>query len=441
VLVIWLALIAFSVATGLLNVALGWNGLALSIGGLALSVTVYPPFVVAVLLALVLGPMWGMVPLYLANLTSALASGMSVLTGAVFALAGPLEIAILWGSMVLLGVRPGLSTCRDRVLFGFLGLIAPTASSLATPLWNAAHQLDLLQGQQVWRGWVVGDLLQLILIAGPALYWGHNRAQKWLQNQLSAAPQPAPSYRTALPVVVSVFVMLGILMSLGVSHLAATLGISPEARTETGELLTQRLTEILVFLGVLFVVLLITTVLFTLALARRGESEHEVAQRDGLTGCFNRRAFKELFAAESARNARLALPLSVMVLDADDFKGINDRHGHEVGDRALWSLARRVQGVIRETDYLFRWGGDEFVLLLPHTDPEHARNLAERIRSDVAGSPLLNDDGAGPVRLTMSIGVTGRLSPPFEERSMLLLADQAMYQAKRQGSNRVELGL
>lgn len=433
----WLVLVAFCVATGVLNVALGWNGLAFEVLGLPLSVTVYPPFVVAVLLALTLGPAWGIIPLYLANIASGLASGMEPATAALFALAGPVEIAVLWGSMVLLNVHPGLATWRDRLLFVTVGLIAPTASSLAAPIWNAAQQLDLAGGQRIWRGWVLGDLVQLVVLAGPLLYACHAGYTRWLQNRLGRAPEPAPGYRTALPVVVSVFVMLGVLMLLGVTALFSTLGIAPDARTATGELLMPRLVEILVFLGVLFVVLLLTTVLFTAALVRRGERERQVAKHDTLTGCLNRRAFREVFTAESVRATRLRLPVSVMMLDADDFKGLNDRHGHEAGDRALKRLAERIQSVIRETDYLFRWGGEEFVLLLPHTDADHAVSLAERIRAEMAAHPVLTDPEEGGVQLTVSIGVAGRNAPPFEEQDLLLKADEALYAAKRSGRNRV----
>ena len=139
VLMVWLGLIVLSVVMGLLNVVYGWNGLAFTIAGLPLSVTVYPPFVVAVLLALWVGPAWGIVPLYLANLTSALASGMAASMAGLFAFAGPVEIAVLWGSMALLNVSPSLPNWRDRGLFVLIGLIAPTASSLATPIWKLIY--------------------------------------------------------------------------------------------------------------------------------------------------------------------------------------------------------------------------------------------------------------------------------------------------------------
>ena len=158
-------------------------------------------------------------------------------------------------------------------------------------------------------------------------------------------------------------------------------------RTESGELLRLRLFEIQFFLGLLVAALILATGVFSTALARMSERQRGLARRESLTGCFNRRAFYELFPRESDRSRRLAQGIAVVFLDVDHFKGINDRLGHEMGDRVLQQLALRVQGVIRETDLLFRWGGEEFVILLSHTAPDDAFSLAERVRAAIADRP------------------------------------------------------
>ena len=131
--------------------------------------------------------------------------------------------------------------------------------------------------------------------------------------------------------------------------------------------------------------LTVATGVFSNVLARMGERQRRLSRRESLTGCFNRRAFYELFPRESERARRLGQGLSLVFLDIDHFKSINDRFGHETGDRVLQQLASRLRFIIRETDLLFRWGGEEFVILLAHTGPTEAQALAERIRAAVAG--------------------------------------------------------
>ena len=118
------------------------------------------------------------------------------------------------------------------------------------------------------------------------------------------------------------------------------------------------------FLGVLVAALTVATGVFSNVLARMGERQRRLSRRESLTGCFNRRAFYELFPRESERARRLGQGLALVFLDIDHFKSINDRFGHETGDRVLQQLAARLRCIIRETDLLFRWGGEEFVILL-----------------------------------------------------------------------------
>ncbi len=161
--------------------------------------------------------------------------------------------------------------------------------------------------------------------------------------------------------------------------------------------------------------------------------EH-LASYDPLTGLFNRRAFftqaQPLFAALMARQ----LPVSVIMLDADYFKRINDQYGHQTGDRALASLAAAIQAVVREGDLVCRYGGEEFVLMLPETDQNDALKAAERLRGSVQDTPL--PAGTALIHITISLGVA--TTGPTGENSLdrlLTLADQALYQAKNSGRN------
>jgi len=173
-------------------------------------------------------------------------------------------------------------------------------------------------------------------------------------------------------------------------------------------------------------------------LARMGERQRRLSRRESLTGCFNRRAFYELFPREVERARRLGQGVAVVFLDIDHFKNINDRHGHEAGDRVLQQLAARLRGIIRETDLLFRWGGEEFVILLPHTGVDEAAALGERIRAAVADRPFAAGDSHHTVAVTVSVGVAGTGEGPANPDALLARADAACYRAKEAGRNRVE---
>ena len=123
-----------------------WNGLPLRLGAFELPVTIYPPFVLSLLAAIWLGPTWGLVPAYAANLAGALVSGLSPWTALLFALAGALEVLIFWGSMVTLNISPDLRRFRDFGRFFLVCLIAPITASLAILLWNTARGLDTTDG-------------------------------------------------------------------------------------------------------------------------------------------------------------------------------------------------------------------------------------------------------------------------------------------------------
>lgn len=156
------------------------------------------------------------------------------------------------------------------------------------------------------------------------------------------------------------------------------------------------------------------------------------ASTDPLTGVANRRRLDDELGWLIAQARRHDQPFSVMLIDLDCFKTINDTHGHEVGDRVLVECVDRLQASIREADLVGRWGGEEFLLLAPFTDHEAACALAERCRRAIASSPMQH---AG-VTVTTSLGVAS-LRPDDDARALLRRADLALYTAKRDGRDRV----
>lgn len=158
------------------------------------------------------------------------------------------------------------------------------------------------------------------------------------------------------------------------------------------------------------------------------------ALTDPLTHAPNRMALESTLHREVEFSQRNKTPLSMVVLDIDHFKRINDRFGHQAGDQVLKAVAQRAQEKIRTCDYLFRYGGEEFVILLSSTDLEEARSISERVRAGIA---KLNHGEQPELQVTASFGVA-TMKPTESARDLFRRADQAMYQAKANGRNRIE---
>jgi diguanylate cyclase (GGDEF)-like protein len=169
--------------------------------------------------------------------------------------------------------------------------------------------------------------------------------------------------------------------------------------------------------------------------ARAFDRMRDSAERDALTGLYNRRAFDRLFGAEAVRFERYGRPLCLFILDLDHFKAINDTVGHEAGDEVLRRAARTAAACIRETDMAARFGGEEFVVLLPETGLDAALKVAERIRSAIGGAPMTWR--GSPVPVTVSIGVASCPEHVTLPAALLAAADAALYRAKASGRNLV----
>ncbi|MDW3686643.1 GGDEF domain-containing protein [Cupriavidus sp. CV2] len=175
--------------------------------------------------------------------------------------------------------------------------------------------------------------------------------------------------------------------------------------------------------------------LLTVSERLRAEFEY-LAQRDDLTGVLNRRAVLHAGSSELKNRRGSGQPLSLLLMDIDHFKRINDQHGHLVGDRVLAHFAQTVGQALRYTDYLGRFGGEEFVVLLPHTGMEAALAMAERVRQAVEQQSVI----AGQPTCTASLGLASIEAGEATLDELLARADLALYRAKADGRNRVEAG-
>jgi len=157
------------------------------------------------------------------------------------------------------------------------------------------------------------------------------------------------------------------------------------------------------------------------------------AHTDPLTGLANRRHFMEVAEAELARSRRYDTPLSMLMIDIDHFKEVNDAYGHRAGDRVLQQLARTCQEILREVDVAGRVGGEEFAILLPETEVEGAFEVAERLRTAVAAAEVPREEGL-PIRITVSVGVAA-IDGSTNLDTLMSQADDALYDAKHCGRN------
>lgn len=196
------------------------------------------------------------------------------------------------------------------------------------------------------------------------------------------------------------------------------------------------------FLGACFVWLTTNLSLRTMMIVIHISSLEREVLTDPLTGAFNRRHMDQRLAEEVAGALRYDLPLSVLLVDIDRFKSINDTLGHQAGDQALITLTKIARDVLRTTDVLTRYGGEEFLVIAPHTPADGALQLAERLRERIAGSQfvLSGEQAQVETRVTISVGVASLTDDVLDVDSLVRVADGNLYRAKQEGRNRVIAG-
>ena len=163
----------------------------------------------------------------------------------------------------------------------------------------------------------------------------------------------------------------------------------------------------------------------------------ENSVRDGLTGCFNRTHAVEVLDAELRRARRSKLPLSLLMFDLDNFKSINDRHGHLCGDAVLAAIGAIMKSELRGSDVKCRYGGDEFMVILPDTPVGGARQVSDNLRRAIAERPVVWNDGQ--ITVTASFGITAVNTADHDPRSAIARADSALYRAKQTGRNAIQV--
>lgn len=229
---------------------------------------------------------------------------------------------------------------------------------------------------------------------------------------------------------VSMLLVMFLLRSLSIA-----LDLQPAQPLNAGGLLNT-----MTFVATYLAVVMLAFGFVLAAMESTAEQNRRLAMEDVLTGLPNRRAMMDILQHRIGASRRSGRPLTVLALDIDHFKNVNDRYGHPAGDEVLRNFAATIKQRLRAQDIAGRVGGEEFLVILPDTDPAGGVALAEALREAVATTPLRADGHT--VTLTVSIGVHGvtEIGADFDDTDLIRRADSALYRAKQSGRNRVELG-
>ncbi|MEV6300492.1 GGDEF domain-containing protein [Actinoplanes sp. NPDC051861] len=302
---------------------------------------------------------------------------------------------IVVGARLMLGAGPRTTSLRLIGAYLVMVLFADTMYSVQSlnGTYQAANFLDVF--------WIAGSFL----MAGAVL---HPRAALMIKPSNAATPDATTSRLLLLAVAAMV---------------APTSLLILDARTGEPHVSAAAIVCNVLFLLVLF------------RMTGLVRAQRLAAITDGLTGLRSRRYFEESLGNEGARAARYHLPLSMLLLDIDHFKQVNDTYGHNGGDRVLVEVTHRLGELIRPGDVVARYGGEEFAVLLPNTGPAQAREIAERIRRGVSSAPIAVAE-TRMSKVTVSVGIAGMPASATTDE-LVLAADRALYAAKNAGRNRV----
>lgn len=453
VLAAWLLSVALSIVLGLVTVVQQWSGLPLSFGGLDIYVTVYPPLLICLWWALNFGWWWGAIPAYLATLSLALYAGMPWAWALLFACANPLGFAVLVLGYRAIAVSRGLRTLDSLLVYIHLAFVASVFGSAGALVWCYTNRIDTTAALAIWQGWWLGAFLQSVLLVGPLLYLSWPAMSRWQIRNPAYLSLDATQPRLRVLRLIAVM-LLGVLaygfvtIGLGNSRVeGATKGGDTIAITQAAEILGATswafywifalIILFLAFFGYRFFMHWHTLSSELIIKLEQANAELAVmARTDALSGLNNRRV-SEQYIQEQWKRALRGESSGLLMIDIDHFKNINDQHGHDAGDAVIRALAQQLRIQLRGIDIAGRWGGEEFVVVLPNTDRDGMLKLAERLREQVGRSPVRY--GQRDIAYSVSIGAS-MISPDDRSAEMALKrADQSLYTAKQQGRNRTVL--
>lgn len=341
-----------------------------------------------------------------------------------------LSIGHLLGNLALTGsewVKPEVAVAlgNTAVMIGYSLILLGIQQHLRRPLWVVPLGLVVvlvliaglfwpaMYGDTVFRVSLLTAIYLVLSVAASTFLWRTD-------------DEPLKPYRRAVATVIMVNILLLLLRTLYIAFTGES-GDPPLASMPV---------MVPVFLSSMLFYMALNVALALMLFRRKEVHLRHLARHDALTGLLNRYSLDEYAGRELARASRGDAPLSLVVLDLDDFKRINDTHGHAAGDQVLVETARRVRHTIRAGDIPFRVGGEEFLVMLPGAATAEAMHIADRLRQTLADTRMLFQNELA--RVSVSVGVV-TFDPVHDDWERLLRrADQALYRAKRRGRNRVE---
>ncbi len=452
---LWLALCTVTIPSGMLTRVFEWTGLAIELGGVTVHLTVYLPLLICVPLVLWYGFLWAAIPAYFSTFLVAVLGNMPTPWLWIFPLANPLGLAMFTLMYRVSSLRSDVRGSTSIAGFSAIALVAALAGSAGAFVWVYANRVGVNTAYPVWQGWWLGGWLQALCFTLPTLWLLSPTIERWLAPiKPKRSLQRRDFSHRLLPAIVSVVVVLVTYVT--AARLFSLKQFEAAAASIGDPAVAQQMLNSIDSLSYPLYVLAATLVAIgffgyraamywnhTLLKANDLLKEHnleleKLATTDTLTGVYNRRKVLELLHAEFERAKRNGLDLGVMMIDADSFKRVNDTYGHLVGDEVITGLAGRLQSELREYDLLGRYGGEEFIAILPQTVHEQTRVIAERIRAAVAAEPL--ETSAGPLSMTVSLGFATLRAEDPDENGQLDRADRALLLAKEAGRNRVISG-
>lgn len=316
-------------------------------------------------------------------------------------------LVAVFGLMLLQhGVRHFTGQKRPHLVHALMLVVAALASWIGTDLaWRpeqAVVHYCITASLYLWIGW---DLYR---------YARDKLALRW-------------------PVLMTIPLLLAGLNAIG---RALRTALKPEALAT--EIASNSTLNVGTAMAVVAVIVMLHATLMALVVARLIHQLRWQARHDSLTGLLNRRAMHEIIDQELTRSRRAEDTFAVVMLDVDHFKSLNDTHGHPAGDHALKHIAALLQTSVREVDRVGRFGGEEFIVLLPGLGLAQAGAMAESLRERLAAQRLACEGAPEPLALSASFGVAEWQGPREDPARLLMRADQALYRAKRAGRNQVQ---
>ena len=448
----WLGSLLASLGLGVLSVVDNWSGMPLQFGGVTVYITVYPALLISLWWSLCIGWWWGAIPAYLTTLSLALYAGMAWQWAVLFAFADPLGVAVIALGFRALPMMRGLRSLESLLHFVQLSFAGSIFSSSGALIWTYSNHQPLSELLPIWQGWWLGFFLQNLLLVGPILAWSWLRTERWLYARLPQV-QGSDGESRHLVVLLLLLVSVGVLvfgylsLSLGSSLLLGQLqrGLAPEVQ-QAALVMTQ--TGWVFFWVFALIVLFNAFFAYRLFLHWQGRNQQlldalkqsntylaQLVRLDGLTGLLNRRSGDEVLQQEWLRCQHSGQQAVLIMLDIDHFKQVNDEFGHDVGDLVIAQVSMLLQEHMRLHDTAIRYGGEEFLLVLPDSTLEHAALLAETLRQQMAARTV--HASQADITVTLSLGVASASLLMADKAAWVKQADMALYQAKRAGRNRV----